>query len=274
MNEAAPTPSGNAGGPRHAPPPTEPALTPDPANPDLGPDPGSPGGDPLDMAAWPAASQPLSDPDAFEPIPVDLSAEDKPPPSRTDLIVLPPPPATPPTGPSVPRLVLGLLAAALLIFSAFWILDDVYSEEPNGDLTGLIARSSTAISTFYEMDTPDDVAQALRREFDWRISVPAIQRAELRGLGFSEILPGVTIPVLLYREASGLDIPVSIVNYVFMDKHEGLLSLSDDLLRALETEAAFALPREPDDVFLWRKGDEIFLAASDDRAALVDRIAP
>ena len=76
-------------------------------------------------------------------------------------------------------------------------------------------------------------------------------------------------------DASENDLAITVVNYAFLDTHQGVLSIDAPVLNEIETEYTFSIrPTRRHSVVVWRSGDEIFLApTSEEPESLTARIS-
>lgn len=153
-------------------------------------------------------------------------------------------------------------------------------------------EQTEAIRRIRDVNDPDTAARTLRREFGRRISIPQIDEARLAGIA-SLSLDTLSIPVLVFVDstdasagaASEADaeggqaipgaIPTYVYSYALIDRIEVLARLDDDLAERLDT-ADRVLTRETDgrDLFIWRRGDDVFVAVAGNGDALASRIRP
>lgn len=172
------------------------------------------------------------------------------------------PPAPKPV--SLRRIALAFLGMVVVGLGSLWLLDSLTEEPVSGDLITFAVDAEEAITQFRDVPNAGAVQDQLMRRLGWRVRVPEIRDTPLKGVGFAEIMTGISVPVLMYDEASGGDLAVTIVNYVFLDTHEGVLRIEPEALRGIEREEAFVVRKSRDqDVLIWRSGDEIFLASGE-----------
>ncbi len=178
------------------------------------------------------------------------------------------------SGPSVRRLAIWISFLAAVSIAALWGLNRFVGGSDQSDILAVIPDSRVQLSSFFEVNQGEDLAQLVLRHSAWRVSVPEIEGSSPAGLGFAEIRAGISIPVLVYGESDGTSLLVSIVNYAFLDTHDDLLRLDRRLLDALSEENTFVLPPSSDRL-LWRTGDDIFMVSTgQSREALAGRIFP
>lgn len=178
------------------------------------------------------------------------------------------------SGRELRRLARILGVTSVLALGLLWVLSRLIDRQSNADLLDLIPESRAALTSLLEARSAEALS-SLVLDNGWRVAIPEIDGASPEGLGFSEILPGISLPVLVFREEGGATLLISLVNYAFLDTHEGLLYLSREVLEAVGAEDTFVLPRSTPQVLVWRKGDELYLAATEgDREELAGRIRP
>ena len=153
-------------------------------------------------------------------------------------------------------------------------------------------EQAEAIRRIRDVNDPDTAARTLRREFGRRISVPQIDEARLAGIA-SLSLDTLSIPVLVFVDSTDASagaaseagdeagqaipgaIPAYVYSYALIDQIEVLARLDDDLAERLDT-ADRVLTRETDGraLFIWRRGDDVFVAVAGNGDALASRIRP
>jgi hypothetical protein len=172
-----------------------------------------------------------------------------------------------------PMLVLILALAA----AGIWMMRKPVFE-PTGNLALLAARATEAAMAELAIQTSDsdEAALYIRNHFGWRVLVPTISDAALKGISLVEIASEVRVPAFVFEDSDASPFLVYVWNYSFMDRHQNrLLALSPMVLSGLEQANSFTVEQGQagEEIVIWRSRDDIFLAVTSNPAEiLVSRI--
>lgn len=152
----------------------------------------------------------------------------------------------------------------------------LFETEPDQNIVTLSASRIGAVNVAMQSDSASDIESFLREEYDRVVKLPNIEQASLLGAGTAEVTRDVFVPVVLYKDNDGEQIPLFVYSYALLDSHSDALRLERDVMQQIEDERHFDLHDLGDArVLIWRSRDEIFLAATrGDASELQDRIQP
>ncbi|HEX7071726.1 MAG TPA: hypothetical protein VF190_13010 [Rhodothermales bacterium] len=176
-----------------------------------------------------------------------------------------------------PRRILYATVLVLVAGLVGYVASALLEPKPDSNLVTLSARNMNAVTADFESDSAAEIESFVRDEGNRRIVVPDIEQTSLIGAGFSEIVDGVRVPVILYRDRSSNErMPVFVYSYALLDRHADRLTLERDVMQQIQDERHFDLHDLGDTrILIWRNRDEIFVAATHgDASDLQDRIRP
>lgn len=169
----------------------------------------------------------------------------------------------------------GVLAAGFAGWTYFFSSPPA-SPPPSQSVVALSVQQASDVTAAQPTGTADEAAAYIRKTWDRRVSIPAIEGASLKGVGRLQAGSGVTVPVLLYDDPPEKDqIAVCAFNYALLDRL-GKRGTLDRTLRAKLAANQSLLDEEHNNrsVVLWRQQDDIFVAVAPhlDSSALRPRI--
>jgi hypothetical protein len=168
---------------------------------------------------------------------------------------------------------LGILLAGAVALIAYALTRERDPEAGPDALTyAVVAARSVSISEL--TDDPGRAREFIRDEFGWRVGVPVFQRATLRGVGITQITPGVEVPIFRYADERGREVTVFALSYALLDQVPDRLRLSRADYERLAADTTPSVRRvRGSDVLLWRDRDDIYVAVTAvPTADLVDRV--
>ena len=162
------------------------------------------------------------------------------------------------------------LATLLLILTAGmagYLGSSLLSREPESNLITLSAEKAPRVETILETSSYEEAEQFVRRQMNWRLTLPQISESELAGVGISEIARQVRVPVFLYHDLHNEreePIAVYVYTYALLDQFSDRIVLERDILAAISSEDHFDIHDLSDrqKVLIWRNANDIFMAVT------------
>lgn len=132
---------------------------------------------------------------------------------------------------------------------------------PSASIVDVAAQRADGVQSSLDTPDPDRAAAYIRRTWDRRVSVPAIQDASFNGVGRLSLEMGTEIPVLRYRDdESGGRILAFAFNYALMDSLGERATLDRQRRAELAANRQLLTAQRPNQaVVLWRQRDDIFV---------------
>ena len=146
---------------------------------------------------------------------------------------------------------------------------------PETNLVVLSAEQADAIRPVITTTRPAEAEQFVADQLQWRLTLPSIDQATLKGVGLIELTENMQVPVFLYRDdLTGDPLTIYAYTYALLNRHEDRLQLAPDVLRQIQDDRHFDLHDLGEQrVLVWRHRDDIFVAVTLGEAeALQERI--
>lgn len=147
---------------------------------------------------------------------------------------------------------------------------------PGGQLPALVEAPQTSSIVLLTASQPDSLALTVatqdpeegaafvRERLAWRLAVPEIEDAPLKGVSIREISEEVEIPVLQFDDRrAGQVIQVYVFDYRLLDLYSDRLSLEPDIQNQIVAEQHYDLHDLGEkQVLVWRHRDDIYVAVT------------
>ena len=220
------------------------------------------------VQAEPEPPEPAALPTSPPPLPPAASPED-PAPSLAA-------PAEKEARPRLGRLVVGLVLITTVAVLGF-LASRSLNRPPETNLITLSVKQADAVRLSFKTDSPEQAESYVWDQLMWRLTLPTIDQATLRGVGLREVVPGITVPVFLYEDTDTDDtrrIALYVFSYALLDRHNNRIQLEPEILRQIQDDQRFDLHDLGErNVLVWRNRDDIYLAVTPgDPEALRQRI--
>lgn len=175
------------------------------------------------------------------------------------------------------RLARGLFALLLILTVGLigYLATTLLERPPETNLVVLSAEQADAVRPVVTTDRPAEAEQFVQQQLRWRLTLPSIDQATLKGVGLIELAPDMQVPVFLYRDdLTGDPLTLYAYTYALLNRFEDRLQLAPDILRQIQDDRHFDLHDLGDQrVLVWRHRDDIFVAVTLGEAeALQERI--
>lgn len=200
-------------------------------------------------------------------------------PTANDRDPTPPPEATNATARTEgsSRLARGLFALLLILTVGLigYLATSLLERPPETNLVVLSAEQADAVRPVVTTDRPAEAEQFVQEQLRWRLTLPSIDQATLKGVGLIELTENMQVPVFLYRDdLTGDPLTLYAYTYALLNRFEDRLQLAPDILRQIQDDRHFDLHDLGDQrVLVWRHRDDIFVAVTLGEAeALQERI--
>ena len=162
-----------------------------------------------------------------------------------------------------------LVITLVLIISAGlagYIGSEMLQTAPDANLISLSARKAKRIKPILTTSDRNEAQQFIVNHLDWRLNLPKIDGSIIKGVGISEIVSGVRVPVFLYEDESegNTNVTVYAITYALLDEFQNQIELSQETLTAISDQDhidKYELS-SGSNVFVWRNADDIFLAVA------------
>ena len=164
-----------------------------------------------------------------------------------------------------------ILAAGL----AGYIGSTLLERKPNSNLISISAQQARRARAILTTSEPREAQEFITTHLNWRLSLPDISGSTIQGVGISEIIPGVRVPVFLYESEENRRAPITLYAYTYalLDQYKDQIELDAATLTAIAEDDhidQYEL-RSGDNAFVWRDSDDIFIAVTS-QVELQDRI--
>ena len=168
------------------------------------------------------------------------------------------------------RTTLAIVVGLVLVAGGIGGLSYVPSSAPSAQgVVDLSVARTADLSIALETQSATEAAAYIRRTWNRRVSVPAIEEAPLEGVGRLAVDDRAEVPVLLYRDdQTGSRIVAYAYNYALVDRLGDRARLARDLRAALAAnDAPLSRQQSGRGVVLWRQQDDIFVLVAPDSDA-------
>ena len=118
---------------------------------------------------------------------------------------------------------------------AGYVGSEMLQTDPDPNLVSLSARKAKRIKPILTTTDRTEAQEFIINHLDWRLTPPVIDSSTIKGVGISEIVEGVRVPVFLYENEaqSNSDVTVYAYSYAILDQFQNQIELSDETLTAI-----------------------------------------
>ena len=173
-----------------------------------------------------------------------------------------------------PRIAQRLVALSLIVTAGFfgYIGSTLFYSEPDSDLITISAKKARRAKPILATTDRLEAQEFIGNHMDWKLSLPAIAGTSIQGVGISEVVNDVRVPVFLYEPSesqretnSASPVTVYAYTYALLDQNREKIALDEKTLAAIADENymdQYTL-QSGNNVFIWRDADEIFVAVTE-----------
>ncbi|MEM1272105.1 MAG: hypothetical protein AAGI08_18810, partial [Bacteroidota bacterium] len=178
-------------------------------------------------------------------------------------------------GLTVLRLIIGAMLAFVVFLGIQQFLDRRPST-PDLDVVRLAAEASEGLQVTFETSSRAEAAEFVTQHFNWFVSPPQIEGAELAGVSFVPLVSNLSVPAFVYQQPEAEPIAVFAWTYAFLDQNSRRgIYLPPSLYDDLRTPNAFTVDAAGHaETVVWRSRAAIFVAVpGSDAGDFVARLA-
>ncbi|GMQ80679.1 MAG: hypothetical protein BMS9Abin05_0107 [Rhodothermia bacterium] len=133
---------------------------------------------------------------------------------------------------------------------------------PSTDIIELSLSAASDVDITFRTGNAEQAEMFIADRLGWRLSTPEITQASLLGIGLTEILDSIELPVLIFSDNNDdTEIPVFAFSYGFLENHRDQFGLARGTLRQIQESAGFDVHElDGRTAVIWRDRDDIFVA--------------
>lgn len=185
----------------------------------------------------------------------------------TAVVAAGPPEDARPGPPSWGRIFSRFTATLLLILVAGllgYAFSGLMRTAPETNVLTLSVEQAQVQNLVFETGDAAQAERYVRDRLGWRLVLPGIDGAVLRGVDIREIAKDIEVPVFFYADAaSGEVFALYAYTYALLDRHADRLTMDRDILQQIEDDGNYDLyDLDAVRVLVWRNRDDIYVAVT------------